>query len=277
MSKVFLHKRFLQQKIQRDNTMAKWTHNNFDDTEEDPFEKKEKEPSEFELLLSNDTRTPPPRHNKTSSKKPGGNNSSAIDEAFESNTPIEAKVTKSNKGGFEATIGSRRCFIPMTQMDVVRIEDPEIYVGNTYSFLIIELKGQNIVLSRKALLKEEHENKIAKAKENLAEGQNYQATITRIVPFGAFASIDGIEGLIHINDLSERRVKKIEDVVKVGDVVTAKIIKIEQTPKFRMNLSLNDATERMTNEQKSSAQATESSMQGSLFSAAFDKANKRKK
>lgn len=265
--------------------MAKWHHHDFDDTQENPFEKEEKQPSEFELLLSQDTSTPPPRHKKTLSKQAGSQGSSILQEAFESHLPVEAKVTKSIKGGFEATIGTKRCFVPFSQMDVIRIENPDVYVGNSYSFLITELKGQNIVLSRKALLKDEHEAKMAKAKESIAEGQTHKVTITRIVPFGAFVAIEsGLEGLIHINELSESRVKKVEDVVQVGDVVSAKIIKIEHEPRFRMSLSLNGATDsaspqshKSESAQKENKGERDHSSHGNAFMAAFDKANKRKK
>lgn len=260
--------------------MAKWSRVDTDEMEDDPFAKEEKEPSEFEVLLSSDTSTPPPRHRKSGpTSRHGKVDLDALAQAFESKTPVEAKVTKSIKGGFEATIGGKRCFIPLTQMDIIRIEDPETYVGHTFPFLVIELKGQNVVLSRKVLLLEEQEQRAAKVRETLAPGQNHKVTITRIVKFGAFASIDGaVEGLIHINDMSSSRVKKIEDVVHVGDVVTAKILKIEHSPQFRMSLSLNEASEVFEGQTTSRTNSSASeSAPNNAFAAAFGKAAQRKK
>ncbi len=78
-----------------------------------------------------------------------------IRNAFESKIPVEAKIEKVNKGGFEATIGSKRCFVPMSGMELRRIENPDIYIGGVFQFHITEMKGRNIVLSRKSLLREE--------------------------------------------------------------------------------------------------------------------------
>lgn len=264
--------------------MAKWLRPNFEDHDKNPFDEEETsqtEPNEFERLLASDKQVPPARHKSTLSRKSSQSQGvNSLYESYENQTPVEAKVTKAINGGFEAFLGSKRCFVPLSQIDMAKVTDPEIYVGQSYSFLIVELKNNNIVLSRKALLRDEFEKKIAKAKESLAEGQTHQATVTRIAPFGAFAAIDGVEGLIHINELSGKRVKKVEDVVNVGDVVTAKIIKIEHSPQFRMSLSLNDAVESVSDEHKKYANqqnAPSQEPQSNAFAAAFDKANKRKK
>lgn len=163
--------------------------------------------------------------------------------AFEAKIPVEAKVEKIIKGGFEATVGSKRCFVPLGQMDLSHFDNPEVYVGNTFKFTITEFKGRNIVLSRKMILRQEMESKISNMLEKLEVGQSHTATITRLVDFGAFASIDGLEGLIPLSELAWKRVKRADEVVRLGEQVNVKIIKIERTPKLKIAFTLKDAGE----------------------------------
>ncbi|KAB8033455.1 30S ribosomal protein S1 [Fluviispira multicolorata] len=168
---------------------------------------------------------------------------SLLRNAFEARIPVEAKVEKTIKGGFEATIGAKRCFIPLGQMDIAHFDNPEVYVGNTFKFLISEFKGRNIVLTRKAILREEMDSKIESVLQGLAVGQNHFVTVTRLVDFGAFASIEGVEALIPLSEMGWKRIKKASEVVSLGEQVTVKIIKIERTPKLKIALSLKEAGE----------------------------------
>jgi small subunit ribosomal protein S1 len=168
---------------------------------------------------------------------------SLLRNAFESKVPVEAKVEKIIKGGFEAIVGSKRCFVPLSQMDLTHFDNPDVYLGNTFKFTITEYKGRNIVLSRKIILRQEMESKISTFLEKLEIGQNHTATITRLVDFGAFASIDGIEGLIPLSELAWKRVKKADEVVRLGEKVNVKIIKIERTPKLKIAFTLKEAGE----------------------------------
>ncbi|BBH53239.1 30S ribosomal protein S1 [Fluviispira sanaruensis] len=168
---------------------------------------------------------------------------SLLRNAYEARIPVEAKVEKAIKGGFEATIGAKRCFIPLGQMDIVHFDNPEVYVGNTFKFLISEFKGRNVVLTRKAILREEMDGKIQSVLQGLEIGQSHVATVTRLVDFGAFASIDGVEGLIPLSELGWKRVKKADEVVRLGEQVTVKIIQIERSPKLKIAFSLKDAGE----------------------------------
>ncbi|APJ03795.1 30S ribosomal protein S1 [Silvanigrella aquatica] len=168
---------------------------------------------------------------------------SLLRNAYEAHIPVEAKVEKVIKGGFEATVGSKRCFVPLGQMDITHFDNPEIFVGNTFKFNITEMKGRNIVLSRKAILREEMDSKISQILEKLEVGQSHVATITRLVDFGAFASIDGVEGLIPLSELAWKRIKKAEEIVRLGEQVNVKIIKIERAPKLKIAFTLKDANE----------------------------------
>ena len=205
-----------------------------------------------------------------------------IRNAYESKIPVEAKIEKVNKGGFEASIGTKKCFVPMSAMDIVRIENPDIYIGGVFQFLITEIKGRNIILSRKSLLREEQELRAAKTLELVQVGQVHKAIITRLTTFGAFASIDGLEGLISLNNLSAKRVKSAEEVVKSGDVVSVRILKIERAPKLKIALSMRDGTDdnqwkeyqdkKVTKTQLNAPQPSEETH---IFASAFGKAKKR--
>lgn len=166
-----------------------------------------------------------------------------LQNAYESKIPVEGKITKIIKGGFEALVGSQRCFVPLSQIDTVNLNNPEVYVGNTFKFIISELKGRNVVLSRKTFLRQELETKINSILENIEVGQSHIVTITRLTDFGAFASLEGLEGLIPLSELSWNRIKRVDDVVKIGDKVNIKIIKIERTPKLKIAFTLKNAQE----------------------------------
>jgi small subunit ribosomal protein S1 len=205
-----------------------------------------------------------------------------IRNAYENKIPVEAKIEKVNKGGFEALIGTKKAFVPMSAMDLVRIENPDIYIGGVFQFLITEMKGRNLVLSRKSLLREEQELKANKMLELVQEGQIHKATITRIMDFGAFASIEGLEGLISLNQLSAKRVKSASEVVNVGDVVSVRILKIEKAPKLRVSLSLKDGTDdsqwkdyQEKKVTKSVPSASKPTPDTSIFASAFGKAKNR--
>ena len=165
--------------------------------------------------------------------------------AYENKVPVEAKVEKVTKGGFEASIGGKRAFVPLSQMDNAPIPEPESFVGSVLKFHITEYKqnGRNIVLSRRGLLREEQEVKIAELLRTLEVGQTHRATITRFATFGAFADLGGFEGLIPLSEMAWKRVKNAEEVVRAGEVVNVKITKIEHSPRLRVGLSLKDAGE----------------------------------
>ena len=171
--------------------------------------------------------------------------STLLQQAHESNLPVEAKIEKVTKGGFEATLSGKRAFIPFSQMELGRIVDENAYIGQVLKFHISEFKqgGRNIVLSRKQLLREERESKQSEILNTLEVGQTLRATITRTATFGAFADIGGIEGLIPISELAWKRLKSPDEVVKIGDVVQVRVLKIEHVPKLRIALSAKNAGE----------------------------------
>ncbi|OGQ19823.1 MAG: hypothetical protein A2138_07455 [Deltaproteobacteria bacterium RBG_16_71_12] len=159
--------------------------------------------------------------------------------------PVQGTVTGHNKGGIEVSLsGSARGFCPLGQIDIGFVDDPASLVGKTLEFLVREVKegGRNIVLSRKALAERQKKEQGQKTLAKLGVGVVAQGTVTRLQPFGAFVDLGGVDGLIPVSELSWGRVKDPGDVLKVGDLVTVEVTKLEDDPKragqLRIGLSL---------------------------------------
>lgn len=167
-----------------------------------------------------------------------------LEAAYSARMPVEGKVTGVNKGGIDVEVGGARAFCRMGQIDLQHVEDPQSYVGQKLTFLITELKegGKNIVVSRKAVLEQERKKSAEKVLEDLAVGQARTGTVTRILDFGAFVDLGGVDGLVPLAELSWGHVKSPDEVVSVGDVVTVEVRRIEDDPKRkgekRISLSL---------------------------------------
>lgn len=181
----------------------------------------------------------------TKSLKKGEADAAALLAAYQSQVPVQAKIEKVVKGGFEASISGKRAFVPLGHVSSKRIENPESFLGVVLPFHISEFKqgGRNIVLSRKALLQEEEKQQVNQVLEQISEGARVFGTVSRIVPFGVFVDLGGVEGLLPMAELSWKRVAKAEDVVQLGEKVLVKVLKIEKEPKLRIGLSLKDAGE----------------------------------
>lgn len=179
----------------------------------------------------------------TRSLRRGEQDDGLIRSAYENRLPVEAKVEKVVKGGFEASLSGKRAFVPLSHMELGSVADPESYIGQVLKFIVAEYKqgGRNIVLSRKSILKDEKEAKAGEIVRNLEVGQKMTATITRLADFGAFADVGGVEGLIPMSELAWKRIGKAQDVVKEGEVVNVKVIRIEHAPRLRIALSLKQA------------------------------------
>jgi small subunit ribosomal protein S1 len=167
----------------------------------------------------------------------------ALKAAFEAGTPVEGKVGETNKGGFSVHIGKIRAFCPFSQIDLRRADDPTVFVGNKYPFKILEFSpdGRNVVVSRRAYLQETRETEAADTRRTLALGDAREGTVTRLVPFGAFVDIGGVEGLVHISQISHQRVGDPSDVLREGQQVKVKVLEIQnlgQGRSERISLSI---------------------------------------
>ncbi len=153
----------------------------------------------------------------------------ALEQAYHAGTPIEGKVGQTNKGGFSIDLGGVRAFCPYSQIDVRRIDDPTEFVGRAFQFRILELSddGRNVVVSRRALLEAGRREQAEKTRASLAHGDELDGTVTRLVPFGAFVDIGGIEGLVHISQISHQRVNDPADVLSEGQQVRVKVLEVQ--------------------------------------------------
>ncbi|MCR4575692.1 MAG: S1 RNA-binding domain-containing protein [Lentisphaeria bacterium] len=155
---------------------------------------------------------------------------SSVEQAFHDQIPIEGKVTSERKGGFGVQVASVEGFCPISQIDArgVKKEAAE-YVGQTFTFLVTEYSedGRNLVLSRRKLLEQEAEKDRERLKDSLREGDVMTGTVVKVLDFGAFVDLGGIEGLVPVSQMSWARNVKAEDCVKVGDEVQVKIMSID--------------------------------------------------
>jgi small subunit ribosomal protein S1 len=153
----------------------------------------------------------------------------ALARAFADGTPVKGKVGDTNKGGFSVDLGGTRAFCPFSQIDLRRADDPTVFVGKEYEFKILELSddGRNIVVSRRALLQERREEAASETRNSLKLGDARDGVVTRLVPFGAFVDIGGLEGLVHISQISHQRVGHPGDVLKEGQEVKVKVLEIQ--------------------------------------------------
>ena len=163
------------------------------------------------------------------------------EDIVEKGEPVDAEVTQVVKGGLVAMVKGVRAFIPASQVELHFVKDLNVYVGQTLQALPIELDAhkQRLVLSRRTLLSAEREKKQAEVFENVKDGDVLQGTVKRLVDYGAFIDIGGVDGLAHISDLAWTRVNKPSDVLEEGQVVDVKVKSIDPENK-RISLSIKD-------------------------------------
>ncbi len=167
----------------------------------------------------------------------------AIHTAHDTGVPIEGRVADTNKGGYEVVIGGVRAFCPISQIELGYTEEPQIHVGATYRFRVEKVAegGRNVVVSRSALLEEERAAKRQETLESLQEGKVVTGQVTRVVDFGAFIDIGGVEGLCHVSELAHGFFDKPSEVVSPGDKVEVKILNIdEKGGDLRIGLSIKE-------------------------------------
>jgi small subunit ribosomal protein S1 len=164
--------------------------------------------------------------------------------AYRAGRSVEGSIEAVIKGGYEVKLGKLRGFCPHSQIQLHRVEDPESFVGKKYPFRITQLRrgGEDIVLSRRALLEAEQKEEAKAVRATLIEGAIMQGRVAGIADFGAFVDLGaGVMGLVHVSELSHTRVTRVGDAVKVGDAVSVKILKLNEESK-RISLSIRQAT-----------------------------------
>ena len=168
-----------------------------------------------------------------------------ISAACERDELIEGTITQRVKGGLSVTIkGGVKAFLPGSQVDLRPVRNLDKLLGQTFDFKVIKFnkKRGNIVLSRRVLLEKERDRLKQKTLQNLEEGMVVTGTIKNITEYGAFVDLGGIDGLLHITDMSWGRVNHPSEVFNVGDEVTVKVLKYNPETE-RVSLGLKQTME----------------------------------
>src|SRR5947209_1545481 len=161
-----------------------------------------------------------------------------IEAAAESGEPVEGGVIEVVKGGLIIDLGVRG-FLPASLVDIRRVPNLDEYMGQTIECKVIELNRprNNVVLSRRAVLEEQRKEDRERILDRLQPGEVVEGTISNIVDFGAFVDLDGIDGLIHISELSWSHVNHPSELLNIGDTVTVKVLDIDRD-RQRISLSI---------------------------------------
>jgi small subunit ribosomal protein S1 len=143
---------------------------------------------------------------------------------------VEARVTQSNKGGLAVDVNGIRGFMPISQIDLYRVEDAEQFVNQKLKCLVVEVNAaeRNLVLSRRALLEKEREENRERLWAELAEGQVREAVVRSVRDFGAFVDLGGVDALLHISEMSWQRVQDVSKIVKPGETVKVVVLRIDR-------------------------------------------------
>jgi len=152
---------------------------------------------------------------------------------------VEGRVTGQNKGGLEIDINGIKAFMPVSHIELVRVEDLKPYVNRRLKCQVIDVirSEQKVVVSRREILKQEEERARQEQFETLQEGQIVKGVVRTIMPYGAFVDIGGMDGLLHIGDMKYTRVEDPNEVVKEGQSLEVKILKIDRdTRKLSLGL-----------------------------------------
>jgi small subunit ribosomal protein S1 len=162
-----------------------------------------------------------------------------LEDAFQVGLPIEGKVERAVKGGYEVRVARRRAFCPSSQIDIVHSTDPARYEGRVFRFRITEYKeGRNLVLSRRALLEEVQRANAAEIRKSIVEGAVMTGRVAAVREFGAFVDLGGgVQGLLHVSEMGWSHVSDTSQVVTPGDEITVKVLRVD-VDKQKISLGL---------------------------------------
>jgi len=156
-----------------------------------------------------------------------------IEAAYQSGKPIEGKIVQKIKAGFSVDLNGITAFLPGSQVDIWPVNNPDRLINNTFSFKVLQYdrRKPNIVISRRALLEEEREKSKQDTLGMLEDGKIIEGIIKNITNYGVFVDLGGIDGLLHITDISWGKTKHPSQIFKVGDRITTKILKFNKEEK----------------------------------------------
>jgi len=166
-----------------------------------------------------------------------------IEKAYSENQPIKATVVERTKGGVTVDILGASAFLPGSQIDLRPVRNLDALKGQTFEVAIVKLnkKRGNVVVSRKQLLEQEQTEKRSKLLDHLQEGTILTGVVKNLTEYGAFVDLGGIDGLLHITDMSWGRLTHPRDLVNVGDQIQVKVLKFD-SDKQRVSLGFKQLT-----------------------------------
>lgn len=166
-----------------------------------------------------------------------------VEEKFHNGETVEGEVIEVVKGGLIMDIGLRG-FLPASLVDLRRVKDLSSFLGTIIEARVIEMdrNRNNVVLSRRVLLEEGRKNERTEILSKLQKGMRLKGTVSSIVEFGAFVDLGGIDGLVHISELSWSHVNHPSEVVSVGDAVEVEVLDVDRN-RERISLGLKQTTE----------------------------------
>jgi len=164
-------------------------------------------------------------------------------ESLEKGTPVKGKVVRRIKGGFRVDVGGVEAFLPMSQADGKPVKHPEGLVNKVYEFKVLDLneKSSNVILSRRQLLEEEEAREKEAFWERMKVGKVFEGKVKSLTTYGAFVDLGVVDGLLHINDMSWRKIKHPSDVVEKGQRVWVKVLDFDRE-KGRVSLGMKQLT-----------------------------------
>src|SRR5579863_19728 len=169
---------------------------------------------------------------------------SHLETAYENKETIRGVIVGRVKGGFTVEINKVRAFLPGSLVDVKPIRDPESFEGKELEFKVIKVdpKRNNIVVSRRAVLEAESNVERAAVLENINEGDEIKGVVKNLTDYGAFIDLGGVDGLLHITDMSWKRIKHPNEILTIGDEIRVKILKFDRN-NARVSLGLKQLGE----------------------------------
>lgn len=162
-----------------------------------------------------------------------------LEAAVANGLPVEGRVAGVVKGGYEVMVAGMRAFCPFSQIDTRRVESSDVYLNQVLEFRVTRYgdNGRNIVLSRRQLLEEQARKAAEEIRQKIVPGAVLSGTVSSLTDFGAFVDLGGVQGLVHISELSHSRTVKAADLLTVGQTLPVKVLKVdEKTGKIALSV-----------------------------------------
>ena len=167
----------------------------------------------------------------------------SIKDAYDTGTTVEGQLMRRIKGGIVVSLFGVEAFLPGSQIDIRQVKNFDQFIGHEFPFKIIKLNKtrRNIVVSRRAVLEEERARMREEIVKVLEEGQTREGVVKNITDFGAFIDLGGVDGLLHITDMSWGRVNHPSELVSIGDRIKVKVLSYDRK-RERISLGLKQLT-----------------------------------